>query len=94
MCTHDVMNQIMSEESIFILIAVYYKKLYLFTAGDIPQDRFYYKSVNVPPSIPAFVIIFVGNTLCMATAVIFLTFNIYYRKNRFVLRERSHTNIA
>ena len=55
------------------------------TDGDIPQDRFYYQSVRVPPNISALVMICIGNTLCIMTAVAFLSFNIYYRKNRYGL---------
>lgn len=63
----------------------YYIYLFLLIGGEIPQDRFTYSSVMAAPNIPSLVLITIGNSACFIVAVGFLTFNIYYRKKRYIL---------
>ena len=70
----------------YFIMIVRSRDIIAISGGSIPQDSFTYHHVMVPPNLPSLVIIMLVNIACITTAVGFLAFNIYYRKNRYILR--------
>ena len=66
----------------FLFLHTCYFKI---TDGEIPADRFTYHSVMVEPSIAALVLVIIGDSMCVVVALGFLSFNIYFRNNRYYM---------